>query len=149
MGFPNVTTGVKLRHYDPSRIGSVLVYNAINCQRLSAAFPANSDPYLVADYFLTDVEEMGMHNNIASSVMVPFGYTAIIYDGTARGGDKITVNGPMFRDRNLSMECINLGDSYNFDDRLSSLTVKRTSTLGGATGRWVSMTGSSKLDYEL
>lgn len=44
------------------------------------------------------------------------------------------------------MECHMLDD---FNNLTSSISVGRTAALGTAKGRWVSMTGSTKLDYEL
>lgn len=87
-----------------------------------------------------------MGNDWTSAVRLPYGYTVDLYIDDGFQGSSKTIVGPMFEDGHLEMNCIDLTD---FDNRVTSLKIYKNQELGSAYGRWIAMTGSSSLTYEL
>ena len=62
------------------------------------------------------------------------------------------LNGQPWHDNVQSMNCINLneigGYGYNWDDRISSLSVYRTNLGAFAQGRWQSFTSTESINFK-
>jgi len=67
--------------YDPKEMGAVTIFQDHGCQGKSSRFYWNPDDIDGGQYHSADSEKAGLDQNSASSIMVPRGYTAIMYGG--------------------------------------------------------------------
>lgn len=103
------------------------------------------DAHRAEDFFFTDLKHGGMIDEVVGSLFIPYGYSVELFTHDARSGTQKNFDGPMFRDNRFAMECKDLGSN----NETRSLTVKNSNSLGGATGSWVPLTGSSTFHYEI
>ena len=78
--------------------------------------------------------------------MVPFGYAVDMYDSASFSGDSFTVEGPMWIDNDLNMQCISIQNTFN--DRMASARVYRTGVFGSARGYWKSFTSTETMTFD-
>lgn len=112
----------------------MLVFHAADCRGLIGGFEAPEEQSRIAKYSLSDMVYRGLCNDCVSSVKVPYGYSIKLWAADGFGGDDKVVNGSMFLDDTLSMECSNVFEDFN--DVTSSLWVYRNTSLGTANGYW-------------
>ena len=82
----------KMRPYDASEHGAVIVYNNADCSDVSGRYYANKDTS-VATYNLTEFKARNGRDNSVSSVKVPFGYTAYLYESDGFHGKEWVIQG--------------------------------------------------------
>ena len=90
-------------------------------------------------------------NDSASSIMIPYGYQATIWEDNGFTGKSLTLTGGYWMDENLRMNCYNLKDYKNdFGDKMSSIEVMKLPIFGlPARAYWKSMTGSETTNFTI
>ena len=78
--FDNRLSTLELGPYDPQVMGAVTVFEHYNCYGQHARFYWNPLDPDGGQYFQRDVRRAGLRNDRASSIMVPAGYAAILYE---------------------------------------------------------------------
>ena len=111
--------------YDPATRGAVMAFRNDNCWSYASRYMVladTPDPSQKADYpegFL----DPDYGTDSITAVMVPQGYTLVLYDSGDLVGESKTITGSSWADYNYLMTCIPLGD---WNDRAASLSVYRT-----------------------
>ena len=77
------TTFVRFYPCDASIMGAVTIFNHKKCKGPGSRFYWNPNDPGEGMYNETDLAEHGLTGNTASSILVPYGYSAIWYDGWA------------------------------------------------------------------
>jgi len=88
--------------------------------------------------------ERNVKDDSISSVMVPQGYSVMLYSDDGFRGSTKTVNGGNWTSVDQQMQCQNISD---FDDKTSSLAVYRTELGLYSIGDWVSITTTESVDF--
>lgn len=86
MGGNDKLDTLRLQYYDSAKRGAVMLFSNYDCHEISAYFISNTDPHQDQEYTRADMQYLGMPNDVVSSVMVPYGYSVILYSDDARGG---------------------------------------------------------------
>jgi len=145
-GHNDAATTIRLRPYDASYQGAVIVFDAVNCTGNMGRFYAPVDNQQKAWYTMNDMWNNNIPNDQVDSLMVPYGYSVDLYEADGFAGNVKTVKGPMFTDGNLGMSCINING--DFHDRTSSLSVYKNTVLGASVGYWTSLTASESFSFK-
>ena len=76
------------------------------------------------------MKKAGFKNDIASSMRIPYGISALMYSDVKFKGTFVTINGPFYEDDTLKHTCVSLVKDFN--DLTSSLKVYKTAELGNS-----------------
>ena len=131
---------LKLRTYDASERGAVVVYNDANCNGASGRYYANKDPKLDSTYTYSEFKASNGRNDSVSAVRVPYGYTAHFFEHDGFQGKEWVVEGSMPTQSDDGWECVNAPAEY--DEMISSMKISHTDGIGEAYGHWVGITGT-------
>ena len=127
IGADDRLTLLKLRTYDAAEHGAVVVFNDPDCTGVSGRFYANKDSNQDATFIYSEFKASNGRNDSVTSVKVPYGYTAYLYQHDAFMGKEWVVEGKMPTDSNMGWECVNAPSGY--DDMVSSMRIARTTTI--------------------
>ena len=72
-------------------------------------------------------------NNRMDSILVPFGTSVYLWDGSGFNGSMLTLVGQPFLDVNQAVKCLNVSD-LGWNNKVSSLSVYKTFGLSNARG---------------
>ena len=73
-------TLLKLRTYNASDLGAVVVYNDPDCASKSGRFYGSKDTNFDATYTYSEFTASNGRNDHVSSIRVPYGYTAHLFE---------------------------------------------------------------------
>ena len=127
-------------------LGAVTVFEDPDCKGKSGIAWASEDADGFAYYNMDDLWMSGIDNDRATTLMVPLGYAIDMYDSASFSGDSFTVEGPMWLDNDLNMQCISIQSTFN--DRMASARVYRTGIYGSARGYWKSFTSTETMTFD-
>ena len=125
--------------------GAVTFFEEFDCTSHHGMVWASEDPHSNAFYTADELGYRSIADNMATSLMVPFGYSVDMYDSASFSGDSFTVEGPLWLDNDLNMKCISIENVYN--DRMSSVRVYRTGAYGSARGYWKGFTSTETMKF--
>ena len=86
-------------------------------------------------YTYSEFKSQNGRNDSVSSVKVPFGYTAHLYENDGFQGKEWIVNGSMPSDSSMEWECVNAPAEYA--DMVSSLKISHSQYMEEAYGYWL------------
>ena len=90
----NKMSSAVLGPYDPREIGAVTVFERYNCSQNSARFYWDPESLQSGTFYnREDLMYAGMRDNMASSIMVPKGYTVELYSMPGFYGTKTVIEG--------------------------------------------------------
>lgn len=138
---------LRLRTYDASDNGAVVVYNNPDCAGMHGRFYGSKDSSYDATFVYSEWKASNGRNDSVSSVRVPFGYTAYLYGKDGFQGNVWTVEGELSTDPNMPALCVNA--PANLDDIATSLKIARTDSIAPAYGHWVGFTGTESVTFQL
>ena len=81
-------------------MAAATIFERYDCLGKLARFYAPTGFGIAAEYTEDEMIDRGIHNDKASSLMVPYGLTVELYRGSAFNDDMYTVVGPEFIDTN-------------------------------------------------
>ena len=138
---------IYVRPYDAAKQGAVIIYEDPDCSGRSGFLMSSTDPYARMMYDNADILMLDVHNDKATGVRLPYGYTVELYVGPEFNDGEYTVNGLMYTDP-ISEEwpCQNI---YNFNDVVSSAIVYRNTYVGTAYGYWQPYTSTESITFTL
>ena len=79
-GFGDSISSVKIGPYDANVMGAVTMFHNWDCHESSARVYWNPEDPDGGQYILDDLKLMGFENDTISSIQVPRGYTALLYN---------------------------------------------------------------------
>jgi len=78
--FNNKSKAMKMGPYNPNVAGALNLYNHPNCEHESARVYHYGQPGTYVKYTLQDLQKMGFEDDTLSSIQLPEGYTAYLYE---------------------------------------------------------------------
>ena len=123
-------------------MGAVTVFEHYNCYGQSNRFYWNPNDPDGGQYFKGDIYRSGLRNDVVSSLVVPRGYTVVLYNGYGFDGETQRFYGKYQNDATQELQCVNVHGKHN--DKLSSLRVLKQPS---AIGYWQGITSTESQDY--
>ena len=122
-------------------MGAVTMFKHSDCVGKSLRVYYNPNDPVGGQYNIEDLEALGMENDSISSIMVPKGYTAYLYDEGGFTGLMETIEGQYIDDLTQELKCVDLPHA---NDSLSSLRIGKGAP---AIGRWQAITSTESQTY--
>ena len=83
-----------------------------------------------------------------NSILVPYGTSVDLWDGSGFNGAMYTLTGQPFLDANQAVRCLNVRD-IGWDDRVSSLSVYKSFGLDNARGYWRNVASGQTISLQM